>query len=564
MSKPLRLLSIISMAAVSALLTASAVVTGDDEKPPDADTIRQELHKAIDALEKKAEAKKDASVEEKDAAKEAKRALSDLNAQLKAIAAYEHGERELRGDVGGGFNGDKSPIDVDGATAEPNSGNVRSSNSEPVNNYKIDSAVTLTRGTYPQVFRLKTSIGVILTGKDFQEDVSSLRLSYGHFTAGGAVEIYGFAERISDSYMSIDQRWEVGGGTYIAFRRGLTKAAAREITSLCYDPDLKADLDDSAKVRSLNGWGAMTRPCKPRFGGASLTPSNPLLRAEAEAARAERKAQQKPQKERDKEKSHGAFCPDSYTVNGWDPVERTVHPAVFEKGRLDIDEEESKKAAQAIYHLRKLRGDAIRSIEQQGARYELGVAVSVLSEIERSTIKMLVEKNPAGGSTKFVPFPEPGKDTETKGVDAGGNQVFRLTLRPTVRLRPSTHIYFEGFSYIKMRIPPWKDVQALSGEAEVTSEEGKTKTIAVLEPRNDWRVDAHGEIRYILTGAETLGGEKFSIVGSYDFHFDSAPPFVLSPELSAQGISGIPMNSGLSARKRHHVFKILLTVGWGG
>jgi hypothetical protein len=169
---------------------------------------------------------------------------------------------------------------------------------------------------------------------------------------------------------------------------------------------------------------------------------------------------------------------------------------------------------------------------------------------------MLVEKNSAGGPTTFVPFPELVPDTETKSVSAGGDQVFRLTVRPTIRLRPSTHLYFEGLSYLKFRIPPWKEVQALSGVDAMN--------IPRLEPTKDWRVDAHGEIRYVLVGAETLGGEKFSVVGSYDFHYDSAPPFVLEPTLREQGVIGIPDMSGLSARKRHHVFKILLTVGWGG
>jgi hypothetical protein len=562
MKRLARFLPFAFAAAVAALLVAPAVFA-DDEKPPDADTIRQQLDKIIDELEARREAAEKAKNEKvaptgatTNAEQERRlpfvnepgRALSDLDAQLKAIAEYEHGERQLNGDVAGGFDGDKSPIDVDGATSEPNSGSVRSSNSEPENNYKIDSAVTLTRGTYPQVFHLKTSVGVILTGKNFQEDVSSLRMSYGHYTAGGAVEIYGFAERISDSYMSIDQRWEVGGGTYIALRGGLTKAAARKLIALCYDPFFKGQVDDSAKVRSFNGWGSMTRPCRPALAGESLAPWNPLDRPAAEAAR------HKPTADAE-----------AFTTKQWDPVERTVYPAVFGKGGIDLGDEGNQKAAQAFYHLRRLREDAIRSIEQRGARYEFGVALSVISEIERSTVKVLVKRDPAGGPTNFVPFPGTETDTETKGVSAGGDQVFRLSLRPTVRLRPSTHLYFEGLSYFKLRIPLWKDVDALSGERTVLKGVNNTPTtVAVREPTKDWRVDAHGEIRYILVGAETLGGEKFSVVGSYDFHYDSAPPFVLEPTLREQGIIGIDSMSGLSARKRHHVFKILLSVGWGG
>jgi hypothetical protein len=123
-------------------------------------------------------------------------------------------------------------------------------------------------------------------------------------------------------------------------------------------------------------------------------------------------------------------------------------------------------------------------------------------------------------------------------------------------LRPSTHIYFEAFSYFKLKIPPGKKVEVVTGFDETTQ-------MSVTEMRRDWRADVHGELRYTLVGAETLGGEKFGVVASYDFHYDSAPPFVDAKVLKEQGIVDVP-GIGLSARQKHHVFKILLTVGWGG
>jgi hypothetical protein len=529
-------------AAIAGIVLIPPLGLADDgEKPPDADTIRQSLDKIIHKLEdlKKAPAGAHGSPED------AGRALADLDAQLKAISKYEHGERELKGEVGGGFDGDKAPIDgADGMTTgelDP----VTASNADPATSYKINSAVTLTRGSYPQRFRLKTSVGVLLSEKKFQEDVSTLLMSYDHFTSD-ATGIYGFAERISDSYLSIDQRWEVGGGGYLAFRRGLTKAAARELIALCHDPQLSSDVDASSKVRSRNGWGRMARPCTPSERGDSITPRDPRQRAKAEAARAKRDKTTQVVPELTTVTDAEAA---PYATHGWDPVERTVYPVVFGADLKDVSQEEKDKAAADLYHLREIRENAIRSIQQRGARIEIGLATSVFSEIERSTIKVLVNKE----DKSFVRVS--GPNTETKSVTLDGAHVFRLTLRPTVRLRPSTHIYFEAFSYFKQRLPWTQKVNALTLDA-------MTK-VAKVGRTTDWRVDAHSELRYILSGAETLGGEKFSVVGSYDFHWDSAPPFLSTQVLKDQGILGVS-GDGISARSRHHVFKILLTVGWAG
>jgi hypothetical protein len=541
------------VAVLISLLGPDGALCSGDDSPPDADSIRLSLDGVLHKLSRISANKEAPGCTRAQAAQ----AAADLTGQLKAIAAYEHGERELKGDVGGGFSGDEAPIEVRRArgAADDDPRPVITSNADPASNYKIDSTVTVTRGSYPQRFRLSTSVGVLLSGKKFQEDVSNLLFSYGHYTTSWA-EVYGFAERISDSYLSIDQRWEVGGGTFLSWKLGLTKAAARDLVPLCSDPSLTGQVTQDARVRSRNGWHRMTGRCLPRRRGFSLTPPDPQLRPAMEAAWWNAN-----------HPGHRPVAATEFSTNHWDPVERTVYPAIFDPTPADqttdakhddhqkeaeamwFQDEDRAAAAPDLYALRQLRENAIRSIEQRGARLTLGVAISALSEVERSSINALIDRD----SKQFVPVG--GPNTETKSVTLDGAHVFRISARPTVRLRPSTHLFFEALMYAKQRV--WPGRTAKSVDVDKRTRKATVRTV------NDLRIDAHSELRYILVGADTLGGEKFGVVASYDFHKDTAPPFLASQTLVDQGILGF-IGDGLSARQKHHVFKIQLTVGWGG
>lgn len=87
--------------------------------------------------------------------------------------------------------------------------------------YDINAETKITKGIYPREFRLKAGTSVQLKNNDFTEEVTSLMVNYDyHFNSW--LEAYGFAERFSDSYLSIKHRYEIGGGIKFEFNLGTT------------------------------------------------------------------------------------------------------------------------------------------------------------------------------------------------------------------------------------------------------------------------------------------------------------------------------------------------------
>lgn len=77
--------------------------------------------------------------------------------------------------------------------------------------YKVDAGVGITYNAYPHELRFNTALTAQLKNGKFQDDVTSLLINYDYYLKNW-LEIYGFIERSSDSYLSIQQRFEIGGG----------------------------------------------------------------------------------------------------------------------------------------------------------------------------------------------------------------------------------------------------------------------------------------------------------------------------------------------------------------
>lgn len=69
------------------------------------------------------------------------------------------------------------------------------------------------RGSYPHEFEFEAQVGVQLKADSFQENVTNFRATYQYWPERW-IETYAFAQRFSDNFLSIDQRYEVGGGYY--------------------------------------------------------------------------------------------------------------------------------------------------------------------------------------------------------------------------------------------------------------------------------------------------------------------------------------------------------------
>lgn len=118
---------------------------------------------------------------------------------LKAIADEQEAQRKLTFEVGAALSSD----DADGG------GSLNAAE-----NHRADVSLALRRGSYPGELGFATNFGVSLADGRFSENISQLHVSYDHYI-GPQVQPFVFLNRLSDQFLSIDQRYEVGSGIVI-------------------------------------------------------------------------------------------------------------------------------------------------------------------------------------------------------------------------------------------------------------------------------------------------------------------------------------------------------------
>jgi hypothetical protein len=77
--------------------------------------------------------------------------------------------------------------------------------------YKLGLKTEMKYNTFPRAFRFGAGMNVQSKNGKFQENVTTLLVNYDYHLFPW-LETYGFVERFSDSYLSIQQRYEIGGG----------------------------------------------------------------------------------------------------------------------------------------------------------------------------------------------------------------------------------------------------------------------------------------------------------------------------------------------------------------
>jgi len=124
--------------------------------------------------------------------------IKGASALIQALRTHEHAERALMGSARVGLSLDEAS----GSTADD------------ATLLKLNTGLVLSRGGYPGELEFTSNVGVTLADGVFREDVSTFGLSYDDYLRPW-LEAYGFAERFSDAFLGIDQRYELGGGTVI-------------------------------------------------------------------------------------------------------------------------------------------------------------------------------------------------------------------------------------------------------------------------------------------------------------------------------------------------------------
>jgi hypothetical protein len=96
------------------------------------------------------------------------------------------------------------------------------------NLYKLDVGANIKGGRYPHEFRFNAETSVQYKDDVLQEDITTTLVNY-DYNIFPWLETYGFAERFSNSYLSIDQRYEIGMGLKVGKMWGLTTGIKQKL-----------------------------------------------------------------------------------------------------------------------------------------------------------------------------------------------------------------------------------------------------------------------------------------------------------------------------------------------
>ncbi len=117
---------------------------------------------------------------------------------LTALRTEEDRQRAIKGNVTFGMTGDESG---------------------PRSLFKLNTGIGLSRGVFPSEVTVDSFLSLQLANGQIQEDVTSLKISYDYHTSR-QLQYFAFAERFSDNFLSIQQRYEVGFGARLGLDFG--------------------------------------------------------------------------------------------------------------------------------------------------------------------------------------------------------------------------------------------------------------------------------------------------------------------------------------------------------
>jgi hypothetical protein len=198
-----------------------------------------ELESFADALDMVAAERRVAPPDPARSPEELAKVAAEHRSAIDAIRKYDRDVERLRGSISLSLKADEA---------------------EGGDEYRVGTELELGKGTYPGQLRLYTSNAVKISKNELQEDVTALILNYDYYfpplSEAPAVpwfEAYSFAERFSDNFMSIDQRYEVGFGGKLEWNLFPLKERTEDIGKAAVDLQNSRAMLDSSEVKSALG-----------------------------------------------------------------------------------------------------------------------------------------------------------------------------------------------------------------------------------------------------------------------------------------------------------------------
>ena len=117
---------------------------------------------------------------------------------LDELVDQETDERTLRAEIGFGFSGNEAG---DFSGVGPGNDTL----------FKLAMGGELARGTFPSAFRLTADVNAQIRNNVFEQNVTRFRASY-DYHHNDHIGYFSFIERYTDTFMSIESRYEIGAG----------------------------------------------------------------------------------------------------------------------------------------------------------------------------------------------------------------------------------------------------------------------------------------------------------------------------------------------------------------
>lgn len=255
--------------------------------------------------------------------------------------------------------------------------------------YKLDIDSEISKGIYPNEFRFKAGASIQLIDKTLKEDVTSLMVNYDHHFKPW-LEVYGFVERFSNSYLSIKQRYEIGTG--ISFELDLLDTTKK------IDAEIKTYFDEKKEENTIRN-----------------------------------------KSEKDYEEFRNIHA--NITDEVYEEFRKYLDK--FDKGPPD------KKLAINLLRskfedLEKEEKRIKQAFKKKYAKLSVGLAMTLFSELEQAEIKAYFDEKKEENGEQVIQ-----KATETTSILLDMEHRFRFVLRPSIVVRPTDDLTLMAFKYFK-------------------------------------------------------------------------------------------------------------------
>jgi hypothetical protein len=328
----------------------------------------------------------------------------------------------------------------------------------------LDSSIN--KVVYPLEFRFKAGAQFYTTKAGQSQDLVSTFLVNLDFHIQPWLVTYGFVERFTDTFMSIKERYETGGG--IELQWDILDPTNRKERDSSRDKDIenKSDIEHLIKDAIANMIEVLN-------------------------------------------KSKVSF-----------KFEKALEDA-------DIDAEELKDF---IYSLENERKNLEVSLRKNRSKINLGLALTVMSEMEQADIAYDVIDTSTNQKIRSTDYLLPP------------TQRFRIVFRPSITYKVNKNLSLNSYVYFKEPLarPIYDNGRQDWGNG-----------------RRDWRYDGEFSAKYDFL-KDTLWGGDVSVTLDYQRHYDKAPPYI--PDLVSPGLTSAGQALSRTLADMRHEF-VLIKIG---